>query len=93
MRTIKEIQELVKISTSSNVEAIGFDNDTILVQFKGGGIYEYRKTKKDLYEDLKKAESVGKFLNSKIKGSYEFSKLEDVELQQKGKNEDTTRKS
>lgn len=93
MRKIKEIQELIKISTSSNVEAIGFDNDTILVQFKGGGIYEYRKAKKDLYEDLKKAESVGKFLNSKIKGSYEFSKLEDVELKQKEKYEDVTRKS
>ena len=80
-RTIK-IQELIKVE-SSNIDMIGYDDNQIFVQFKGGGIYKYNKTDLDVFNEMKKSESVGKFLNTKIKNVYEFNKLEDVELTKK----------
>lgn len=80
MKTIL-VNDLAKVE-SSNVNLIGFSNNNRLyVQFKNGGLYQYTNVMNEDYEALKKAESVGKFLNTQIKPNYEFEKLEDVTLE------------
>jgi len=73
---------------SSNVDMIGFEGDQIFVKFVNGGTYSYNKANIEVFEDMCKSESVGKFLNSKVKGVFEFNKLEDVELVKREKNDD-----
>jgi hypothetical protein len=45
------------------------------VEFNGGALYEYSNVDPQLYEDMCKAESQGKFFNEKIKNNYEHTKL------------------
>ncbi len=52
-----------------------FDSNSLKVEFNNGSIYEYAGVAAELYDDLCKAESVGKFFNEKIKTTYPHSKL------------------
>jgi hypothetical protein len=64
--------------TSSQIAAIGHDpaTNTLRVQFKGSGsVYDYANVPADVHQAFGKAESLGKFLGSHIKGKYEFKKL------------------
>ena len=71
---------LAKVN-SSNVEAVGYTNNNLLVKFKNGTMYQYSNVPQDLYESLLKAPSVGSFMNEKIKGWFDYVKVnpEDVE--------------
>ena len=63
---------------SSNVEAIGYDpaNRELHVRFvKSGETYVYYEVEEWVFEDFKKADSKGIFLNTNIKGKYNYSKL------------------
>jgi hypothetical protein len=63
---------------SSQIEAIGYDTArrTLRVQFKGSGsTYDYANVPPEVHQNFHKAESLGKFLGSHIKGKYEFKKL------------------
>ncbi len=63
---------------SSNVEAIGYDSATreLHVRFlKSGETYVYYEVEEWVFEDFKRADSKGIFLNANIKGRYEYSKL------------------
>jgi hypothetical protein len=62
---------------SSNVKAIGYDpkNSTVFVDFKNGASYEYYDVPERVFHELKNADSVGRFLNMEIKGSYSYSKI------------------
>ena len=76
------VTELVE-TKSSNISNIAFDepNELMFVTFTNKNIYSYKKTPKEEFERMKKAESVGKYFNT-IKNKYEFEKL-DIELQLK----------
>jgi hypothetical protein len=86
-KKIVEVTELVNMK-SSNIANIAFDepNELMFVTFTNNSIYSYRKTPKEEFERMKKAESVGKYFNT-IKTKYEFEKL-DVELKLKKVKED-----
>lgn len=58
---------------SSNIKAIGHAFGTLEVEFTNGSIYQYNKVPSEVYYALLNAESKGKFLNSNIKGKYEYS--------------------
>jgi len=63
---------------SSNVEAIGYDSATreLHVRFaKSGETYVYYEVEEWVFEDFKRADSKGIFLNNNIKGKYNFGKL------------------
>ena len=62
---------------SSNIAAIGYDQDTesLYVEFKSGRTYKYDKVPFWHYTELMDADSVGKFLNAEIKGTYEYTGL------------------
>ena len=61
---------------SSNIEAIGYDDDTreLHVQFLSGGYYIYHDVPRQIFDDLKFAPSKGSFLNREVKRVYQFTK-------------------
>ena len=63
--------------TSSNIHAIGYDDDsqTLEVEFNNGSVYQYAGVPQGEYEALMNADSKGKYLNANIKGRYTFVKL------------------
>lgn len=62
---------------SSNVEAIGYDPELseLHVRFlKLGSLYIYHGVPEGVFEDFLNAPSKGTFLNTYIKGNYDFRK-------------------
>ncbi len=61
---------------SSNIEAIGYDEDTqeLHVQFLSGGHYIYSDLPRDIFDQLMNAPSKGSFLNREVKNIYQFTK-------------------
>ena len=62
---------------SSNVEAIGYDNDAqeLHVQFVHGTEYIYYGVPREIFDQFMTAPSKGSFLNREIKNVYQFSKV------------------
>lgn len=81
MKTL-EVTNLTKVE-SSNIDLVAFNNNTTFVQFKNGGIYSYADTSKEVFDALLNAKSVGKHLNTAIKGNFEYAKVEDSVLKLK----------
>lgn len=63
--------------TSSNVESIGYDEDssTLEIEFKNGATYQYFDVPENVFAELRDADSVGGYLAARIKGTYRFSKV------------------
>lgn len=63
--------------SSSNVEAIGYDEDseTLRVWFLNGTAYDYSGVGQMEYEALKDAPSIGSYLARNIKGQYPYEKV------------------
>ena len=59
---------------SSNVVAIGYDDNTLYVKYSSG-MYKYDNVPKEVAEKQKKKNSKGRFMNDYIKGSYNCTKL------------------
>lgn len=75
---MKNIQiTMTPCTNSSQVLAYGFDkfSCTLAVEFKGGDEYRYKNVPSLLYEELKAAESAGKFIAANVKGVFEFEKM------------------
>jgi len=68
-----------KIENSSNLSSARYNEAEGLldVTFQNGTEYRYKGVPATTFEDLKKTESAGKFLNQVIKGKFEYEKLED----------------
>lgn len=62
---------------SSNVAAVGFDEDsqTLQVEFKNGATYQYFDVPEIIFEGLRDAGSPGQFLNQQVKGTYRYSRV------------------
>ena len=58
--------------TSSHIRSIGYDleSKTLEIEFKSGKSFFYYTIDEELYLDLMKAESKGKFYNKYIRGSF-----------------------
>lgn len=63
--------------TSTNIEAIGYDesSQTLQVEFKNGATYQYFDVPEQVFDSLRDADSVGAYLAANIKGTYRFSKV------------------
>lgn len=61
---------------SSNIEAIGYDDDAqeLHVQFLGGRYYIYHDVPRNIFDELMNASSKGSFLNREVKSAYRFTK-------------------
>ena len=63
---------------SSNIEAIGYDPESreLHVRFlRSGDTYVYSDVEEGVFEELMQADSKGSYLNRRIKGSYQYSKM------------------
>lgn len=62
---------------SSNVEAVGFDEDEqeIWVRFLSGDTYVYSDANEAIFNELLHASSVGSYLNRAIKGNFAYRKV------------------
>lgn len=62
---------------SSQINSIGYseENKILAIEFKGGAIYYYSSVPKEVYEEMLKSESPGKFLHSNIKNVYQYQKM------------------
>jgi hypothetical protein len=63
--------------SSSNLVSVGYnpDSETLEVEFKNSGIYEYYNVPQFMYDRLMQAGSIGTFFNTEIKTSYACSKV------------------
>jgi hypothetical protein len=64
---------------SSNIAEVGYEDGTLQVKFKNGGVFEYQGVPAKEVANLHAAESMGKFLHSQIKPNYECHKVKEDE--------------
>lgn len=68
----------VETPNSSNIEKIGFENESLYVTFKTGGQYRYDKVPEKLFEAFVNAKdnpSAGKWLINNIRNKYPYVRL------------------
>ena len=68
MGEIKQQIVLSKIK-SSNIEAIGWENDILYLLFPGKSLYEYYLVKEEIYLALKEAKSIGSYFYNNIRNN------------------------
>lgn len=63
--------------TSSNIDAVGYDPDTKVLQvdFKSGTSYQYEGVPANLAQAMIVAPSVGQFFYSSVKYAYPYTKV------------------
>jgi len=63
--------------TSSNIDSIGYDEETntLEIQFLNGSIYQYFDVPFAVYDELMGADSHGQYLAQHIKGKYRYVKV------------------
>lgn len=66
-----------KLVKSSNIKSIGYSetNKLLEIEFNNGGIYDYYKVPKQIYDSLMCAVSHGKYFHQYIKKVYLFKKV------------------
>ncbi|MDD2466649.1 MAG: KTSC domain-containing protein [Desulfobulbus sp.] len=70
------MSEWISTPQSSNVAGFCYDDSTqvLTVEFNSGTRYDYYDVPNHVYEGMKAAESIGKYLNSEIKGHYRYAR-------------------
>lgn len=65
----KEPEITMQDVTSSQIEAVGYDNATrtLAIRFKGGALYHYDGCEPETFEAFRGAESVGSYFYKHIK--------------------------
>ena len=77
MKWYKEASEKKwKRVDSTFIKAVSYDKDlhTLSVRLKGGVVYNFKDVTKDIYKDLIRSQSKGKFFNKSLKDQYEWNK-------------------
>ena len=64
---------------STNVKSVGYDLETktLQVEFKSGGIYQYAGVQPEMYADLLKAESIGRFVSQVVRAGRRGLRIEE----------------
>lgn len=62
---------------SSQVRSIGYDKEkqVLQIEFSSGGVYDYSGVPESVYDDFIRAESLGQFVATRIRGEYEYKRL------------------
>lgn len=66
--------KMIKV-VSSNVVAVGYKDNKLYVDYKSGS-YVYENVPKEIYDGLLAADSKGKYMWAKVKGRYEYYRLD-----------------
>jgi hypothetical protein len=73
-----EINQMQRESVdSSTIISIGYDNqsETLEVEFKSGGVYQYYNVPETIHQQLMESSSKGSFLHANIKPSFSYSRV------------------
>tara|TARA_B100000579_G_C22705120_1_gene791698 strand:- start:83 stop:310 length:228 start_codon:yes stop_codon:yes gene_type:complete len=62
-------------SSMINKYVYNFSTKSLKIEFNSGALYEYTNVEPEIYDELCKAESTGKFFNEKIKNSFDHTQL------------------
>lgn len=67
----------IPIRESTNLRSVVYDDDTqtLTVQFRNGGSYQYHGVSADTAEGFSTADSAGSYLHSYVKNLHEFNKI------------------
>ena len=57
---------------SSQVAAMGWENDVLVVRFTTGAVYAYSNVPYKVFKEIKEASSVGHALNENLKNNPEY---------------------
>lgn len=60
---------------SSNISAVGWQNNQLFVRFHNGGEYKYANVPNSVFQAMMSAESKGHYLAVSIKNKYPFAKI------------------
>ncbi|MCY3782253.1 MAG: KTSC domain-containing protein [Chloroflexi bacterium] len=62
---------------SSNVRSIGYDRDseTLEIEFNSGSIYQYFGVPEQMYDEIMRAPSKGRFVHQYIRNQYAYSRV------------------
>lgn len=65
--------DMIAIPNSSSIAEIGYnaERSALYVRFNGGKLYRYDDVPPIMFDELKAADSVGKFVNANIKTQYD----------------------
>ena len=63
--------EIVDVKSSA-VLKIGYDGNSLFVQYVGGDWYKYSHVPEEVFNQLRVADSTGQFINKKIKPEYKI---------------------
>ena len=61
---------------SSNIASVGYENNTVEIEFNSGAIYQYENVPIRVYDVMMKADSVGKYFNAHIKSKYNYRRVD-----------------
>jgi len=61
--------------SSSNLQSVGYEQDTLEIEFKQSGVYQYYHVPEIVYKNLITAPSLGKFFHYNIKDRYPYKKV------------------
>lgn len=61
--------------SSSDIRSIGYENGTLHIQFRSGGLYAYYGVPVSVYQALVNASSRGRYFHAHIKGRYGDTKI------------------
>ena len=61
----------------SNIQETGynFERNNVLIKFINGNIYTYKDVPIEVYEELKKAPSMGSYIHQNFKGVYNYTRI------------------
>tara|TARA_Y100001938_G_C7942540_1_gene355038 strand:+ start:460 stop:687 length:228 start_codon:yes stop_codon:yes gene_type:complete len=62
-------------SSMINKVMFNFQTKTLKVEFTSGALYEYTNVDPEIYDQMCKSESQGKFFNEKIKNNFDYTQL------------------
>jgi hypothetical protein len=71
-----ERQQVLK-EKSSQIRSIGYDHDTKILEleFSSGGVYAYFDVPQALYDEFIRAESLGSFVATRIRGVFRYARM------------------
>ena len=61
--------EMIRVS-SSVIRAVGYDGNTLTIEFHSGRVYDHRQVPFSVVEELMNASSKGSYYNRSIRGKY-----------------------
>lgn len=60
---------------SSSLRSVGYDEETLEIEFESGGIYQYSDVPREIYEGLLGARSHGSYFHENVRGQYDYHRI------------------